>query len=486
MYFPQSFAIQKKTRVRFKHSTWFLIAEIKLTGEGFDLSCTTAVGICEEANKRWKNMEDVHVFQDNFLNNVNSAFFAIYDGYSGKHTAEKCSRHLHVFLKEELDSITTQKQARPTKKEVTSAFRSSFSKTERLLVASEDERSQSRWSGCSAVTCVLTTDTCFIASAGNVGAMLLRDNDIVKVLTHKHDLYNKKERERVKKSRGVIVKTEKCALVNGALGVTRGIGSIGDMALKKCIINEPGVKIVPLDPSDQLLILASGGFWKMFSYEETTHLVNGFFGQIRKEAKQEIITGKQMTRTTSETKIRHRIDAEYHNELFSKTSYPANNFSGSSDFFNKSERRLTHSKSEENLDTYHREIFCATTEESNSMNTDNELTDTNDMTFQDNDVKYDVIVQYPRHHHRFSLPDCTTLQLLKGTGEAELTRPEKARLLAKCLAERLVKSALYAESMDNITVFVVLLPGFSMINWQMLTPDILEALNKFVDDDDIY
>ena len=49
-----------------------------------------------------------------------------------------------------------------------------------------------------------------------------------------------------------------------------------------------------------------------------------------------------------------------------------------------------------------------------------------------------------------------------------------------------MKSALYAESMDNITVFVVLLPGFSMINWQMLTPDILEALNKFVDDDDIY
>ena len=119
------------------------------------------------------------------------------------------------------------------------------------------------------------------------------------------------------------------------------------------------------------------------------------------------------------------------------------------------------------------------------MTTDNELTDANDMTFSDNDVKYDVTVQYLRHH-RFSLPDNTTLQLLKATGEAELTRPEKARLLTKCLAERLVKSALYAESMDNITVFVVLLPGFSMINWQMVTPDILEALNKFVDDDDIY
>ena len=466
----------------------FLIADIKLTGEGFDLSCTTAVGICEEANKRWKNMEDVHTFQDNFLNNVNSAFFAIYDGYSGKHTAEKCSQHLHVFLKEELDSIMTQKQARPTKKEVTSAFRSSFSKTERMLVASEEERSQSRWSGCSAVTCVLTNDTCFIADAGNVGAMLLRDNDIVKVLTHKHDLYNKKERERVKKSSGVIVKTEKCALINGALGVTRGIGSIGDMALKKCVINEPGIKIAPLDPSDQLLILASGGFWKMFSYEETTHLVNGFFGQMRKEAKQQIIIGKKMKRTTSETKTELRIDAEYNTEFYSKTAHPANDFSGSSDSFNKSEGKLTHSKSEENLNTlaaYHRDIFCAATNENDSMNTDNEFTYTNDMTCPDNDVKYDVTVQYLRHH-RFSLPDNTTLQLLKGTEEAELTRPEKARLLAKCLAERLVKSALYAESMDNITVFVILLPGFSMINWQMVTPGILEALNGFVDDNDVY
>ena len=230
-------------------------------------------------------MEDVHIYKDNFLDNTDSAFFAIYDGYSGKHTAEECGRHLHVFLKEELDAIITNQQVRPTKKQVTVAFRTSFSKTERLLLLSEEERSQSRWSGCSAVTCVLTHDTCFVANAGNVGAVLLRDNDIVKVLTHKHDLYNKKERDRVKKSSGVIVKTEKCALINGALGVTRGIGSIGDMTLKRCVINEPDVKSVSLDPTDHLLVVASGGFWKLFSYEETIHLVNGFFGQDEKGSK---------------------------------------------------------------------------------------------------------------------------------------------------------------------------------------------------------
>ena len=433
-------------------------------------------------------MEDVHTYQDNFLDNINSAFFAIYDGYSGKHTAEKCSRNLHVFLKQELDSIITHKQVRPTKREVTTAFRSSFSRTERLLVTSEEERSQIRWSGCSAVTCVLTDDTCFIADAGNVGAILVRDNDIVKVLTHKHDLYNKKERDRVKKSSGVIVKTEKCALINGALGVTRGIGSIGDTALKKCVINEPDVRSVPLDPSDQLLILASGGFWKLFSFEETTHLVNGFFGQIRKEAKQQIITGKTVTRSTSEIKTENRIDEEFNTDHFSKISDQANDFSGPSVFFSKTEGKLTHSKSEVNLGklaAHHEDIFCGKTEAEDSMDTDNESTCSNGITSPDNDFIDDVTVQYLRHH-RSSLPDEKTLQILKGTGEKELTRPEKARLLANCLAERLVKSALYAESMDNITVFVVLLPGFSLINWQMVTPDILEALNEFVDDDDVY
>lgn len=146
-------------RVQLKYwPLFFEFAETKVTGESFDLSCSIVAGVCEEANKRWKNMEDVYIYKDNFLNNINSAFFAIYDGYSGKTTALKCSRHLHVYLKEELDSIVTKTNTRPSKKEVSSAFRSSFAKTEKLLLMSEEERSQSRWSGCSAVTCVLTGD----------------------------------------------------------------------------------------------------------------------------------------------------------------------------------------------------------------------------------------------------------------------------------------------------------------------------------------
>lgn len=483
------------------------IQEIELTGEGFDLSCTTAAGVCEEANRRWKNMEDVHSYKDNFLDNLDSAFFAIYDGYSGKYTAQKCSQHLHAFLKEELDSIVTHQQARPTKRQVTAAFRTSFSKTEKLLLMSEEEQSHSRWSGCSAVTCVLTHDTCFIANAGNVGTILLRDNDIVKVLTHKHDLYNKKERERVKKSNGVIVKTEKCALINGALGVTRGIGSIGDLALKKCVINEPNVKTVPLDPSDQLIILASGGFWKIFSYEETTHLVNGFFGQIRKEAKQKIIGGKKQNKPTSKTSKEDTLGKTTSTELFLKVSEAASdsfhpvfcNSGINTGYFTTNERKITRSKSEVSLDKLAMKPENTNCQTSNDLSIEptrnthdnetpeviDETTLQNDVTSAGDDVIDDFTIEYLRHH-RFSLPDDKTFQLLKDSGEKELTRQEKARLLAKCLAERLVKCALYAESMDNVTVFVVLLPGFSMINWQMVRADILKALDEFVDEDELY
>lgn len=70
---------------------FFEFVEIKVIGESFDLFCLIVVGVCEEVNKRWKYMEDVYIYKDNFLNNINSVFFVIYDGYSGKIIVFKCS-----------------------------------------------------------------------------------------------------------------------------------------------------------------------------------------------------------------------------------------------------------------------------------------------------------------------------------------------------------------------------------------------------------
>ncbi|XP_068688095.1 protein phosphatase 2C-like domain-containing protein 1 [Montipora foliosa] len=469
------------------------IKEIQVIGRGFDLSCTMAAGVCEEANKRWKSMEDVHVYKNEFLNHLDSSFFAIYDGYSGKNTALKCSRHLHVFLKEELDSIITHEQVKPTKNQIAAAFRNAFCKTEEnLLLTSQEERSQSRWSGCSAVTCVLSRDACLAANVGNVGALLLRDDDVAKVLTHKHDLYNKKERNRVKNSSGIIVKTERCALVNGALGVTRGLGSIGDTALKKCVINEPDVKNVRIESSDQLIIVASGGFWKVFSFEETVHLVNGFIGQIRRDVKRQIMRGtKQNRRKAFEEEQKDLTDRSSGLKFDLKVVGEADdtsNFGVTTGYFaaNKTELRRWKSESEVSFDKFspfhkkaNNELVTKTQDDVETEHVDETTNSRN------NDVIDGVSIEYLRCR-RSSLPDDKTLRSMKDSGGRELTKEERARLLAKSLSERLVKCALYAESMDNITVFVALLPGFSMINWQMVTADILEALDaQFAEDGEL-
>lgn len=88
-----------------------------------------------------------------------------------------------------------------------------------------------------------------------------------------------------------------------------------------------------------------------------------------------------MMRIIFEMKIWYWIDVEYYNEFFLKIFYLVNNFFGLFDFFNKFERRLIYSKSEENVDMYYWEIFCVIIEESNFMNIDNELIDINDMMF---------------------------------------------------------------------------------------------------------
>lgn len=98
--------------------------------------------------------------------------------------------------------------------------------------------------------CVLFYDVCLVVNVGNVGVFLLCDDDVVKVFIYKYDLYNKKEWNCVKNLSGIIVKIERCVLVNGVFGVIRGLGSIGDMVLKKCVINELDVKNVCIEFSD--------------------------------------------------------------------------------------------------------------------------------------------------------------------------------------------------------------------------------------------
>ena len=90
------------------------------------------------------HMEDTHCCHDNYLADVSSSFFAIYDGYRGQNAAAQCAAHLHVHLRRELQHVCSQQHV--DQRRVSNAFRRAYSSVEKLfLLNSENERLHSTW-----------------------------------------------------------------------------------------------------------------------------------------------------------------------------------------------------------------------------------------------------------------------------------------------------------------------------------------------------
>ena len=405
-------------------------------------------------------MEDTHCCHDNYLADVTSSFFAIYDGYRGQNAAAQCAAHLHVHLRRELQHVCSQQHV--DQRRVSNAFRRAYSSVEKLLLLnSENERLHSRWSGCSAVTCVLTPGACYLGNVGDVAAILIRCDDVVKVLTRKHDLYDKKERARVREKNGLIVKSEKSALINGALAVTRGIGNLGDGGLKSCIINEPRARCVALGPADQLLVLGSSGFWKVFDYEEVAYLVSGFMKQVKSEARRSLLA--KLTTAHAEC---HQTGHESPSDRLirrSKSSPCVYCYScyGNDDVSKRPSKHRPKSQSCPSMWTQHNGYH--------RNNVTNQATDHDNQNKQssfhgDGDVRGG------------SPPGEEEVGLVCRGELVPLSLQQKEQLLARKLAERLVRSALLAGSLDNVTVIAVLLPGFSLVPWNAVTDQVFDCL----------
>lgn len=214
-----------------------------------------------------------YVYADDFLKSCNGLFLGIYQGYNGNYVAQLCHRELHKDIQRNLQRVWGVDLSAD---DVSEIFQAAYRRIDRIQLIAEGEHPRTRWSGCSAVTCLLVQDTLYVANEGSLRGLLLRENNTLKEVTSAHDLYNRKERTRVRGSRGVIVKTEKCALVNGVLATTRGLGNQGDWRLKVCVINKPRFRALKLRQEDRMLVLASEGLWKVFNHREILCLLNKF------------------------------------------------------------------------------------------------------------------------------------------------------------------------------------------------------------------
>lgn len=198
-----------------------------------------SVGISHDRNARFRRtMEDEHIIVDNFGNDPDQGYFAIYDGHGGRGAVEFTAKTLHLNLLEELKN-----EDEPVGK----LFTQAYLKTDKQM-----GETQIQFSGTTCITVLIRKKNgerwLHCANAGDARAVLCR-NGVAERLSYDHKGSDEAETKRIVDAGGFVVLNR----VNGILAVTR---SLGDHAMKDYVTGEPYLKDVKLDPSDTHLILA--------------------------------------------------------------------------------------------------------------------------------------------------------------------------------------------------------------------------------------
>uniref|UniRef100_A0A8C9FG56 Protein phosphatase 2C like domain containing 1 n=1 Tax=Pavo cristatus TaxID=9049 RepID=A0A8C9FG56_PAVCR len=302
-------------------------------------SSIKALSICQDKNSMWqRDMEDRFFVVDNYGRRSDTCFLGLIDGHHGMTAAETVAAELPLLFLDQLsqtdlsyrmtkeeqhtldafatvitddyrekERIFSDRQENKTHKTNTyewihKAYAKAFWRMDRLLQLGRNEVSRVRWSGCSAVTCLMerlpsenTDDTeerkhfensmqssltrttedvaglLHIANIGNIHAVLCKNGKSYR-LSEEHSTSNVREKKRILQNGGNISTNEPDGLVEGHLRTTRGLGYHGDPVLKRSVIPVPQSISVPIDDSCQFLILASNGLWEVLDYNEVCAL----------------------------------------------------------------------------------------------------------------------------------------------------------------------------------------------------------------------
>lgn len=174
------------------------------------------------------------------------ACFGLFDGHRGVTAAQFAADHL-------LRSIQIYNE-----KGVARAFLD----TDRLyceIAARTNNRS-----GTTALVAVINGDEVIAANAGDSRALLISET-VCSQLTYDHVAADVSEQQRIESSGGYVMPVSGVLRVQGALAVTRGLGSPG---YKQYIIPDPHVTSFRLCPQDRFLLLATDGLFMKLSNEE--------------------------------------------------------------------------------------------------------------------------------------------------------------------------------------------------------------------------
>ncbi|XP_074868864.1 protein phosphatase 1F isoform X2 [Carettochelys insculpta] len=209
-----------------------------------------------------RKMEDRHVSLPEFnqlfgfLDDVDRAYFAVFDGHGGVDAANYAATHLHV-------NVALHKEFLENPAE---ALKGSFQQTDEMFLL-KAQREKLR-SGTTGVSALIVGNRLHIAWVGDSQVMLVQHGKAV-TLMEPHKPEREDERERIEALGGCVTYMD-CWRVNGTLAVSR---AIGDVYQKPYISGNPDGNSFELTGSEDYLLLACDGFFDAIRRDDVMNLV---------------------------------------------------------------------------------------------------------------------------------------------------------------------------------------------------------------------
>lgn len=222
--------------------------------------------VCQRQGDR-DHMEDFYAAITNFRGKSEEAFFGVYDGHGGEHSAKETAKSLHKQVEQAYKDKLDDKQA------YIHAFENLDKKFQELKEKS----------GTTAVIAHIKseagTPVAWIAWTGDSRAILVKKDGTISYHTTDHKPNRPDEKKRIETAGGAVkIHNEgplgmiKVARLGG-LAMSRSIGDAEAKKKAKGIIATPEVSGRNLHDQHQFLILASDGVWDELSNEKAAKIV---------------------------------------------------------------------------------------------------------------------------------------------------------------------------------------------------------------------
>lgn len=225
-------------------------------GKGRGRKGKITYGSCLVKGKANHPMEDYHVEEVKRINNHELGLFAIFDGHLGHNVPR--------YLKDNLfNNILNQSGFWENPLE---AMTKAYEQTDKVILTQAPDLGPG---GSTAVTAILIDcQQLFVANIGDSRAVICRGGDAIMLsIDHEPSM----ERQSIEKKGGfVTIFPGDVPRVDGQLAVAR---AFGDKNLKPHLRADPDVQRLIIDDTDEFLILASDGLWKVLGNQEAVELI---------------------------------------------------------------------------------------------------------------------------------------------------------------------------------------------------------------------